>query len=221
MPTQFRVWDLPTRVFHGLLILSVSGLILTGHLGGSAMVWHMRLGLLVLALLVFRLVWGFVGGHWSQFANFVRGPATVWRTLRAGPKVPGSIGHSPLAGWSVLAMLAGLLAQVASGLLADDEIATAGPLSALASSSQVELATHFHTRWGIWLIYGLIGLHLAAIAFYTWRRSEGLVRAMLTGDKALGPDVGPPSKDNPAARWAALALFALALLLSYGVSRLG
>ena len=77
-----RVWDLPTRLFHWTLAASVVGLVVSGHVGGNALVWHMRLGLLVGALLGFRLVWGLIGGRWSRFAHFVRLPGTVLRYLR-------------------------------------------------------------------------------------------------------------------------------------------
>ncbi|OYV00449.1 MAG: cytochrome B, partial [Burkholderiales bacterium PBB5] len=77
-----RVWDLPTRVFHWALALAVLALVVTGHVGGNALVWHLRLGLLVLALLLFRAAWGVVGGRWSRFASFVRGPAALRRYLR-------------------------------------------------------------------------------------------------------------------------------------------
>ena len=166
-----RVWDLPTRVFHWLLALAVIGLVITGKVGGNALVWHMRLGLLVLALLAFRLVWGLVGGRWSRFASFVHGPATVLRYLR-GQARPGEhldVGHNPLGAGSVFALLAVLIAQVATGLLADDEIATTGPLNKYVATATGLLATGWHKGYGQWLLLGLVALHLGAIAFYRWR----------------------------------------------------
>ena len=221
MPEKIRVWDLPTRLFHWLLACAVLGLIVTGKVGGPAMVWHLRLGLLVLALLIFRLVWGFVGGHWSRFASFLCGPGTVWRYLRDRPEHLGTPGHNPLGGWSVLAMLAALSAQVFSGLFADDEIATTGPLSAKVSSAWVEQASHYHTGWGQWLVLALVGLHLAAILFYTLRRAQPLIRPMITGDRLLAAHAAPVSKDSAGTRLLAGLIFAGGLLLAWWISTLG
>jgi cytochrome b len=80
---RVRVWDLPTRLFHWLLALAVIALVVTAKVGGNAMVWHFRLGYFVLGLLVFRLLWGLVGGRWSRFGSFVYKPSTTWRYLRA------------------------------------------------------------------------------------------------------------------------------------------
>ena len=138
-----RVWDLPTRVFHWLLALAVIGLVISGKVGGNALVWHMRLGLLVFALLCFRLVWGLVGGRWSRFASFVHAPATVLRYLRGGTR-PGEhldVGHNPLGAGSVLALLGVLLAHVATGMLAADEISTTGPLNKYVANATGLLAT--------------------------------------------------------------------------------
>jgi hypothetical protein len=97
MPHRVRVWDLPTRLFHWLLVISVIGLVITGHVGGNAMDWHARIGYAVFALLLFRIVWGFIGGHWSQFRSFLYGraasglpggraiPTTSSATARWGP----------------------------------------------------------------------------------------------------------------------------------------
>ena len=215
-----RIWDLPTRLVHWLLVLALVGLGVTGNLGGNALVWHMRLGLLVGALLVFRLVWGLVGGRWSRFASFVRGPAALRRYLRGThrPDDRFEAGHNPLGAVSVLAMLALLTAQVATGLLADDEIANTGPLNRFVANSTGLAATAWHKGAGQWLILALVGLHLAAIAWYHWH-GAGLVRPMLTGDKLLpvagpadglvdGPAEVPPSVDNLRTRALALLLMA-------------
>src|SRR6185436_17472968 len=106
-----RVWDLPTRLVHWLLVACVTGLVITGHIGGNALVWHMRFGLAVGALLVFRLLWGLIGGRWSRFVSFVYSPAAVWRYLqgRASAADHFDVGHNPLGSFSVFALL-GLLA---------------------------------------------------------------------------------------------------------------
>ena len=201
-----RIWDLPTRLFHWTLAALVIGLLVTANVGGNAMVWHMRFGYGVLSLVVFRLLWGFVGGRWSRFASFVTAPRTVWRYLRG--QVPDPVGHSPVGALSVLAMLAALAVQASAGLFADDDIAFAGPLASKVSSDAVSNATWFHTAVGKWFVIGLVLLHLGAIAYYTLRRRKVLVRPMLSGDKTLEAHT-PASQDTAWSRLLAVAVFAL------------
>lgn len=215
-----RVWDLPTRLFHWLLVLTLAGLVATGKAGGSWIEWHMRLGLLAGALLVFRLGWGLVGGRWSRFSGFLVGPGGLWRYLRGQPR-PGDwfhVGHNPLGALSVLAMLGVLAAQVATGLVSDDEIATTGPLNKFVSGATGLAATAWHKEWGQWLIFALVGLHVAAIVVYALR-GQRLVPAMLNGDKHLPADV-PPADDGLGARLKALVLAAACGALAVWVARL-
>lgn len=220
--TPVRVWDLPTRLFHWLLAASVVGLVLTGQIGGNWMEWHFRLGLFTGALLLFRLVWGVVGGRWSRFASFVRSPATVLRYLRGqtAPDEHLDVGHNPLGALSVLALLGGLSVQVLTGLVADDEIANVGPLNHLVSGAQASLATAWHTELGKLLLIVLVVLHIGAIAFYLHARKVNLVRPMLHGDKPLPTDT-PASRDGWAQRLLALALFAACLGVMGWVQSLG
>jgi cytochrome b len=216
-----RVWDLPTRLFHWLLAAAVIGCVVTAKVGGGAMVWHTRLGLCVLALLVFRLAWGFVGGHWSRFARFVYAPGTLLRYLR-GEVQPGErldVGHSPTGALSVFAILAVLMAQVGLGLISDDEIAFVGPLNRYVSTETGLLATSLHKTWGQWLIIGLAVLHVLAIAVYLVKR-RNLVKPMIDGDKAL-PAGTPASADGLAQRTLALVLAAAAGGLAWWLARLG
>ena len=228
-----RIWDLPTRLFHWLLVLALVGLVVTGKLGGNALVWHVRLGLLVGALLVFRLVWGLAGGRWSRFASFVRGPAALLRYLRDAerPDDHFEVGHNPLGAASVLAMLAVLVVQVATGLLADDEVANTGPLNRFVSNATGLAATAWHKGPGQWLILALVGLHLGAIACYHWR-GAGLIRPMLTGDKLLPAGVVDgvvddvqadvtPSADNLLTRALALLLLAACAAGAVWIASLG
>lgn len=208
MPYKIRVWDLPTRLFHWTLAICVIGLVVTGQIGGAAMDWHFRLGYSVLTLLLFRLVWGLVGGHWSRFSSFLFSPATVIRYLRGQSTVEHTTGHNPLGAGSVLAMLLFLLLQVGTGLVSDDEIATSGPLTRFVSSSLVSQATAYHTEVGKVILLVLIVLHVAAILFYFWRKRENLVRPMLLGDKVIAQPA-PASRDDARARVLAVLLLAL------------
>ncbi|MCU0773428.1 MAG: cytochrome b/b6 domain-containing protein [Ideonella sp.] len=203
-----RVWDLPTRLFHWALAASVVGAVASAKIGGNAMVWHFRFGYCVLALLAFRVVWGLIGGRWSRFSSFVRGPGTLWRYLRGRTSADEhlDVGHNPLGALSVLAMLGVLAAQVATGLLADDEIASTGPLARFVSSATSGLATYWHKDWGQWLIIGLALLHVLAIVAYALR-GRALLPAMLGGDRALAPGT-PASADGLRERLVAAVVLA-------------
>lgn len=215
-----RVWDLPTRAFHWLLAISVIGMVATAKLGGNWMEWHLRLGHVVLALLIFRLLWGFFGGHWSRFASFVFGPAAVWRYLRGEAPDHHRIGHSPLGALSVFALIAVLLLQVATGLLSDDEIAFFGPLARFVDGNTVSQATSFHKDIGQWLVIALVGLHLVAIVVYQFVKRHNLVGPMVHGDKALAT-AGPSSRDGVSQRALALVLALLSFGAAYLVHGLG
>jgi cytochrome b len=212
MRNRVRVWDLPTRLFHWLLFLCVCAAALTANLGGNAMPWHLRLGEAVLALLMFRLVWGLIGGRWSRFASFVFSPRVLWRYLRGGGE---SVGHSPLGALAVWAMLGWLALQVATGLIADDQIATTGPLASKVSQALSERASGWHAGPGQWGLYALVALHVLAIAVYA-RRQCDLLTPMISGDKDLPEDV-PASRDSWGTRLVALAVFALCAGFAYSL----
>ncbi|HNT39575.1 MAG TPA: cytochrome b/b6 domain-containing protein [Rubrivivax sp.] len=221
--TRVRVWDLPTRAFHWLLALALVAQVATGKVGGGAMVWHFRIGYFIFALLLFRLAWGFVGGHWSRFAHFVPAPATLLRYLRGQSRSEEhhDVGHSPLGALSVLAMLLLLAAQVAAGLVADDEIANVGPLNRFVSGATAAWATGWHKGPGIALLMATVLLHVGAIAYYRLFRKRSLVLPMITGDKTLPAADVPAARDSLGTRLLALALMAASGALVAWVVRLG
>lgn len=215
-----RVWDLPTRLFHWLLAILVVAMVVTAKVGGNWMEWHLRLGHLVLALLVFRLAWGFLGGHWSRFASFVYAPSSVMRYLRGEAPAQHQVGHSPLGALSVFALLGVLLLQVTTGLMSDDEISFAGPLTRFVSADTVGAATSFHKDVGQWLVLGLVLLHVAAILVYQWVKRQNLVGPMVGGDKTLA-EAQPSSNDGIGHRLLALVLAALSAAGAWAVYGLG
>ena len=217
-----RVWDLPTRTFHWMLAALVVFSLVSARIGGGAMEWHFRSGYTIFTLLAFRLVWGFVGGRWSRFGAFFYSPATSWRYLRAGsrPDEHHDVGHNPLGAWSVFALLGVLALQVATGLVADDEIANSGPLYKYVSNAVSNGATRWHKQVGQWLIIGLALLHIGAIVFYLTKRRVNLVAPMWHGDKPLTADV-PPAIDNAGSRALALAVAAACATVVAGVVSLG
>lgn len=201
-----RVWDLPTRVFHWTLAAAVIGQLATGF--GGVMEWHFRVGYAVLSLLLFRVIWGFIGGRWSRFAAFAYSPASLLNYLRGRAHPDHLIGHTPLGALSVFALLAILALQVATGLVADDEIMASGPLTRFVSGATVSLATAWHTTFGKWIAIALVSLHLLAVIFYVAVKRHRLVRPMISGDKRVAGGSAAPSRDDAASRLLALVVFA-------------
>lgn len=215
---KVRVWDLPTRLFHWALAACVVGLVATGQIGGDAMAWHFRLGYVVLTLVLFRLVWGVVGGYWSRFGVFVPSPSTLIGHLKTGGKGVVNVGHNPLGAMSVLGLLVVALLQVTAGLMSDDEIFSAGPLVTKVPPAWVPVATFFHTEVGQLVLIGLVALHLAAIAWYRVKKKEDLIGPMLRGDKEL-PGVHTNSRDDMGSRLGAMAIFVMCGVAVAGLLR--
>ncbi len=214
---RVRVWDLPTRLFHWSVAICFTGLVITGMVGDAAMVFHFRFGYAMLALLLFRLVWGLLGGHWSRFSSFLFSPKLTLSFLKNKSSF-ATVGHSPLGALSVWALLIFLCAQVATGLVSDDEISYTGPLSHLVSNATVSLATSYHTDIGKWILLALVLVHIVAIVIYT-RLKHRLVSAMFHGDKHLAAPA-PTSRDDAVSRLLALFIFALCSAIAYWVSTL-
>lgn len=211
-----RIWDLPTRIFHLTLLLLTLGMYVTGNVGEDWMRFHFLLGYAIFTLLLFRLVWGFVGGIWSRFTHFIPTPSRLFnyvRTLRLKTH-QHAVGHNPLGALSVLAFLLVILAQVVTGFCSDNEIASAGPWTALISGQWVGWSTQYHTEIGQVLLLFLIGLHVASVLFYKFFKQEDLIVPMISGDKTLSLDT-PPSKDNATTRFVALVVLACCAYLVY------
>jgi cytochrome b len=202
------VWDLPTRLFHWLLVVLIALLYATGEFGLLDMRWHFWLGYATLALIVFRVLWGLFGSQTSRFADFVRGPIAVGRYVKAqiSTNEHFSVGHNPLGGWSVLALLLSVLLQSVTGLFASDGIDADGPFSGFVSGYTVKLMTRLH-NWNENVLLLLIALHVAAVLFYLLIKHDNLITPMFTGRKQ-----GVPS-DTPrfASPWLALPLLLLSL----------
>lgn len=203
-----RVWDLPTRIFHWALLCLIIAMVATGLIGGNAMAWHFRFGYAVLSLLLFRLVWGVVGGRWSRFASFIYAPGTVVRYLKGQGRPEHSVGHNPLGAGSVFALLFFLFAQVGTGLFSDDDIASSGPLSKFVSNAMVSSLTGYHKNVGKYILLALVLLHVAAIVFYLLKKKENLIGPMVHGDKSLVHRV-ESSRDDGRSRALAAVVFAV------------
>lgn len=199
-----RIWDLPTRLFHWALVACIVGAFVSVKLGGLYMDWHVRFGCAALGLIIFRVLWGFIGPRYARFSQFVRGPLAVARYLK-GAAAPA--GHNPLGALSVLALLLVVGFQAVSGLFATDDIMTQGPLFGHVSEPTANLLTSWH-KLNEWVILALVALHLLAVAWYALVRRKRLVRAIITGN--VDPkDVPPgtaPTQDGMAVWLRALLL---------------
>ncbi|MFN4900632.1 MAG: cytochrome b/b6 domain-containing protein [Betaproteobacteria bacterium] len=215
-PRKIRVWDLPTRIFHWLLAACILALLVSGKIGGEAMVWHARFGLLALALIVFRLAWGVLGPHYARFAEFVKGPVAILDEIRGAARLRP--GHNPLGALSVLAMLLVIGTQAGLGLFSSDDIAFDGPLARHVSDAVVDFATRWHLRLQ-WVVIGLVILHLAAIVWHQRIRKHNLLQPMVSGDQQVEDENAVATKDDAATRARAAFIFVLALMLVVYLSR--
>jgi cytochrome b len=173
------IWDLPTRLFHWLLAALVAVSWWTAEQG--MLDWHKLSGFAIAGLLVFRLWWGVAGSSTARFGGFLKGPAGIMAYLKGG--AAGAPGHNPLGGWSVVAMLAVLVAQVTLGLFAINDDFEGGPLTKYVDYETGLVIAEWHeTLFNVLL--GLIVLHLLAIGYYAARR-KNLVGPMITGKGAV------------------------------------
>lgn len=203
---RVKIWDWPTRIFHWSIVFLIPALWWTATNGRIET--HMQLGLVMLGLILFRLLWGVFGSSTARFSNFLKGPRGIVSYVRG--RSQHAIGHNPVGGWSVLLMLLVLSAQAGLGLFASNEDGDQfGPLALLVSGETSETLTDRHeTMFNVLL--ALILLHLLAIAFYAARR-QNLVGPMLTG----GGDQPAGTQGMTAGSWWRLAL---ATALAAGVA---
>jgi cytochrome b len=203
------VWDLPTRLFHWTLVVLMIAQWWTAQ-SSSTMDWHVWGGYAVLTLVLFRLIWGFAGSETARFSHFVRGPGTTLVYVRAllRGQTLHYLGHNPLGGWSILAMLVLLLVQAGTGLFANDDILIEGPLYSWVSKSTSNWLTTIH-KLNFNLLLLMIAIHVAAVLFYLLVKRENLIHPMLSGSKHL-PSVSPVQVPRIVSLWQGLAALAVA-----------
>jgi cytochrome b len=181
-----RVWDLPVRIFHWVVVVLLVCQVVTGKIGGALMPYHAACGYAVLSLVVFRIAWGFAGSTHARFASFMAGPAATWRFARrlfSRQAVP-QVGHNPLGGWMVMALVLALGLQAGSGLFANDGADAMGPLAPLVSIETSNALTEFH-RWNLKVLILLSCVHVAAVLFHLVVKKEELTGAMFSGVKRV------------------------------------
>jgi len=226
MKKIIRVWDLPIRLFHWLLVFCIAGSLISVNLGGNAIQWHAYFGYSVLTLLIFRIIWGLVGSTHARFASFIPTRESILNYLQG--KSPRFLGHNPVGALSVFALLFVLGVQVVTGLFVDDEIAFQGPFAKYVSNATISFLSQIHESNQV-LIYTLITIHIAAIIYYRKFKGEDLIKPMINGDKEIDPseeakyspvDLGRASKDGGLQRGLALAILSvIAIVVGYLITK--
>lgn len=184
---EVSLWDPLLRGFHWCLAFFVTATWCLGQFGPAKMTLHFWCGYVVTGLLLFRLVWGFIGPEPARFSHFLRGPGSIAEYLRGFMLREPSYwpGHNPLGAISVIAMLAVLLAQVTTGLISDpDDYINVGPLAGYVASGTRSKAVGLH-EFGGTLILILVLMHVGMILFYRYWKHEDLVRPMVNGRKQV------------------------------------
>lgn len=178
-----KVWDLPIRLFHWGLVAAVATSFVSMELENMEV--HVISGACVLGLLIFRLLWGLWGASTAQFHRFIPSPKGLINYLRKSESDGRvTIGHSAIAALSVVAMLVAIGFQTITGLVADDDVYTTGPLIDYVESEFSEWATGLHAT-NSEIVLALIALHIAAILFYKFVKKQSLVKPMIVGNREL------------------------------------
>jgi cytochrome b len=210
LPDHYPLWDIPTRVFHWLLVVLLPLSWWSAEQGYYNV--HQWTGYTVLVLVATRLVWGCLGSRHSRFRDFLVGPGALVAYLR-GRGAPGA-GHNPLGGWSVMALLALLLAQAISGLFNSDDVLFSGPLYYWADSDLRAMMGVIH-EFAFNALLAMVGLHIIAVLYHQLRLKENLLQAMLRGSAA-----GREGREAPVAWWRAVLIAAvIGLALWWGLEQ--
>ena len=202
-PRRILVWDWPTRLVHWSLAVLVFFLWWTS--GSETIVLHKRLGFALLALVVFRVYWGFAGSETARFSDFVKGPRAIARYLREG--AASTLGHNPLGALSVVALMGLLLVESALGLFAlEEDGLESGPFASYVSFENGQLAAHYHALV-FNILLGFVALHILAVIVYL-ARGQNLIWAMIGGRKPVAANIEPPRLAGPLALGAGIVLSA-------------
>ncbi len=213
---RIPVWDLPVRLFHWTVLGLVIGLWLTSQSNLCYdMTWHAYFGYGLLTLILFRITWGIWGSHYACFKEFVCGPKKVIGYIQHlfKPNASLYIGHNPLGAWSVLLLLTALLIQSGTGLFANDDLFTEGPLYGLIPKDWSDLLTKVHKFNFYIVLLGLIVVHVSAILFYRFVKKENLLLPMITGYKQQ--PIEQTVEYKPASLWRAGFLLGISAVAVY------
>lgn len=218
-PSRVKVWDVPVRLFHWLLLALVGFSWWSGEQGNEWMEYHAWSGCAILTLVLFRVTWGFVGSDTARFAHFVRSPRISYAYFRSvlqrQPKA--YLGHNPLGGWMIVSLLLVLGVQALTGLFGNDDSDYEAPLSHWLDHGTSSLITTLHA-YNFDLLLGLVGLHVAAVLTHQLLRRDDMIKAMFTGEKV---SVAGETAGRMASSWRALVLLGLMAALVYALLWVG
>jgi cytochrome b len=216
---RVRVWDVPVRVVHWALVALIAYSWWSGKEGGMTMTWHMWSGYAILTLVLFRIVWGFVGSTHARFRDFLYAPKAMvayTRTL-TGRRAAVYAGHNPVGGLSAILMLLSMLVQAATGLFSNDDILTEGPLYRYITKETSDWLTTIH-NYNFYVLLTLAAIHIVAVLYYWIYKRENLVVPMVTGYKRLPRELAPAeSRTESLVR--ALAVLAICAGVVYALVR--
>ena len=188
-----RVWDFPLRLFHWGLFVSIVGAIISAK--AEALWIHERFGLTVLGLIVFRIFWGFLGGHYALFRQFLATPRMAFYELKSlfrptlkphlKSNMETKVGHSALGSYAVLALLGIPLFMAISGTMSNDDVLFDGPLAHLVPNGSDKATSAHHI--GEKLLFVILAMHISAILIYKFKKKRNLTKAMVTGQADDAP----------------------------------
>lgn len=216
---EVKVWDVPVRVVHWALVVLIAFQWWSGTEGGLTITYHMWAGYAILTLLLFRILWGFVGSTHARFADFLYAPKSMMQyagTL-SGRRAYLYAGHNPVGGFSALLMLLCILVQAGTGLFSNDDVLSEGPLYKYVTKETSDWLTTIH-NYNFYVLLALIAVHILAILYYWIYKRENLVTAMFTGKKRLPSELGA-SQGKMASTGLALVLLAVCAAVVYAVVR--
>lgn len=176
---RVKVWDVPLRLFHWTLVIAITVAFLSSEEDSALNDWHVLSGWVAAVLLIFRLIWGFIGGEHSRFSDFIRPTRIVHHmaSLAGGQREP-TLGHNPLGAVAVVILLALSAITVWTGAFGG------------------EAAEELHEVIA-WVLLAMVALHVVAVVVMSMLERENLVRAMVTGDKPSARHPGAADARSP------------------------
>ncbi|MDO5667755.1 MAG: cytochrome b/b6 domain-containing protein [Alcaligenaceae bacterium] len=211
---KVRIWDLPVRLFHWALVICVVAALITVKTGN--MEWHLRLGLWVVCLIIFRILWGFTGTYYARFTQFIKGPGAIIEYLKSGQKV---FGHNPLGALSVIALLGLFGFQAVTGLFTGDGYFYQGPLYTVGRSIRDTMGSLHHSTEPLMILFVVV--HVAAIFYYKIFKKDNLITPMITGKAELTNEVPTAAVhvEQTPGMWIRFVItFGIAVLITYYIS---
>jgi len=204
--TQVRIWNIPVRLFHWTLASCFITAWLTRD--NRYLDIHIFAGYLMAGLIIFRILWGIIGGPYARFRDFAFGWHEVWSYLKGvlNRRPPRFLGHNPAGSWAIYLLLTLGILIVVTGLLGLGGEEQQGPLAGWLNYPQGKLAQDLHELLA-WLMLAVVGTHLIGVLVESLLHKENLVRAMLTGYKPA-----PANTIAAASQWKTGGVMAIMIL---------